>query len=290
MNQITLARDVVMRGIGLHSGAMVRVVVRPGAVDTGVVFRQNGMDVPARADLVKVAPLCTLVEASGMKISTVEHLLAALHGLGIDNAVIEVEGEEIPILDGSALPWVEAFDKVGRVEQGAPKRVLVVGQAVEVELTRLRQGSSEASSGLLREEDRDTQVITAKAEPHAGAWLHVSVATDYAHPLIGPQTWRGIVDEAVFRREIAPARTFVLEKDVAAARKGGLIRGGGLDNAVVFGENGLVMNPEGLRFKDEPVRHKVLGDLYMAGRPVHGRLSFNMPGHGVNNQLLRKIV
>lgn len=273
MNQTTLAKDVVILGIGLHSGAMSRVIVRSAGADAGIVFRQNGVDVPARAGLVRVAPLCTLVEdaAAGVRISTVEHLLAALHGLGIDNAVVEVEGEEVPILDGSALPWVEAIDNAGRQELEAPKRALVVGNEVRVE-----DGSK-----------------YAVASPHAGAWLSVDVTVDYPHPLIGVQRWKGIVDEQVFRTQIAPARTFVLEKDIEAVRAAGLVRGGGLDNAVVFGSDGRVMNPERLRFADEPVRHKVLdliGDLYMGGRAVHGRVTAVMPGHGLNNGLLRKIV
>ena len=271
MKQRTVAKDVMVRGMGLHSGERVRVIVRPVGVGTGIMFRQNGVEVAAAPELVRLAPLCTLVEAPGVRISTVEHLLAALHGLGVDNAVVEVEGGEVPILDGSALPWVEAIDAAGRVEQDAPRVPLVVERTVEVV-----EGAK-----------------MARAESHSGKWLHVDVKVDYAHPLVGVQQWRGMVDEEVFRREIAPARTFTLEQEIDKALAAGLIKGGGLDNAVVFATDGTVKNAEGLRFPDEPVRHKVLdmvGDLYMAGRPVYGRVSANMPGHGVNNAVLRGIV
>lgn len=274
MKQVTLAKEVRLGGIGLHSGEQAEVVLRPGKAGAGVVFVAGGEEIPARPGLVRAMPLCTLLDWRDFKLSTVEHLLAALHGLGVDAVRIEVDGPEVPVLDGSALPWVEAIDAAGRVELEAPRAWLQVEKALEIK------------DGL--------KVLRALPEtaPEEGR-LDVRVAVDYPHPLIGSQTWHGVVDEEVFRKQIAPARTFVLEREINAAREAGLIKGGSLENAVVFGDDGTVKNPEGLRFADEPVRHKVLdalGDFYMAGRMVWGRLDLTLPGHAMNNRLLRAMV
>lgn len=277
MKQRTLAKEVSRTGVGLHSGKAGEVVLRPSKAGEGVRFVVNGWRTPRIApEMVEAAPLCTLLnfgrvgEGSLRTLSTVEHLMAALHALGVDNVEIEMEGPEVPILDGSALPWVEAIDEAGRVELDAERDWLRVVEPVEVR------------DGL--------KSLRAEAHKPEGLWVRAEVA--YPHPMIGSQTWQGEVDEDAFRHLIAPARTFVLEKDIAAAKAAGLALGGSLENAVVFGDNGRVLNPEGLRFPDEPVRHKVLdtvGDLYMAGRPVWARVNAVLPGHGLNNQLLRKM-
>jgi UDP-3-O-[3-hydroxymyristoyl] N-acetylglucosamine deacetylase len=274
--RVTLAKEVSIRGIGLHSGVGAEVVLRPATgAEAGVVLRRGDVSMGEfrlHPDMVKRSPLCTLLENEhGVNVSTVEHLLSALHGLRVDSVVIEINGPEVPILDGSALPWVELIDSVGRVELAYDRNWLEVASP--------------------QVEDSEGRVLLANPEPRKG--LRVECVVDFPHPAIGRQEWKGLVDEATYRRNIAPARTFVLERDIAAAQAAGLAKGGSLENAVVFGDDGSVKNPGGLRFADEPVRHKVLdvvGDLYMAGRPVSGVFHMNLPGHIANNLLLRKIV
>lgn len=272
--QRTLKKVVSTKGIGLHTGVAVEVVLRPAEEGSGVVVRRTDMDVEYRLvpDLVKASPLCTLLEnGDGVTLSTVEHLMSALHALGVDNVEVEVSGPEVPILDGSALPWVELIDEAGRVAQEDPRWWLKVARTVTL--------------------DEGGRVLMAEADARGG--MRIECTVDFPHPLIGRQEWKGVIDEETYRREIAPARTFVMEKDVEAAQKAGLIKGGSLANAVVYGEDGTVKNPEGLRFKDEAVRHKILdviGDLYMAARPVCGRFTLTAPGHTANNKLLRKIM
>lgn len=274
MKQCTLKKVVSTRGVGLHSGVEVEVVLRPLKPGSGVILRRNdGVPVDFRVgpETVRAQALCTFLEDErGNTLSTVEHLMSALHVLGITNVLVEVGGPELPILDGSALPWVVLLDEAGREEQLADCIPLKIEKTFTV--------------------DREGRVLVA--EPDARAGLRVECTIDFPNPLIGRQNWRGVVDEATYRREIAPARTFTLQQDIEKARKAGLIKGGSLENAVVFGDDGTVLTPGGLRFPDEPVRHKVLdvlGDFYMAGRPLQGRLTLTAPGHTANNLLLRKI-
>lgn len=270
MLQQTLTKSITVEGLGLHSGETTAVTLHPAPENTGLVFRQNGIDTPASANLSQPAPLCTKLQAPGLTLSTVEHLLAALHALGVDNVVVEAHGEEVPILDGSALPWVNAIDKAGRTAQTAPRNWLVVQPLNHTE------GSQTANAAL---------------SSRPGLFLNVSI--DFPHPLIGPQTWSNHIDEQIFRTELAPTRTFVLEEDIAAAKAAGLVKGGSLENAVVFGNNGTVITPGGMRFADEPVRHKTLdliGDLYLAGLPLQGHITVHRPGHTFNNALLRKLL
>jgi UDP-3-O-[3-hydroxymyristoyl] N-acetylglucosamine deacetylase len=274
--QVTLKRDVVVTGIGLHSGKQAEVRLMPALPGQGITLRRvdgGGVNFgQIRPDLSHPSPLCTLLDdGHGMTISTVEHLLAALHGLKVDCVQIEVDGPEVPILDGSALPWVEAIDRAERVELEAPRHWLRVREPAKVL--------------------EDGRVLLA--EPHMRRALRIACMIDFPHRRIGRQEWKGVVDEETFRKEIAPARTFTLEAEVEAARKAGLIKGGSLENAVVFGADGMVKNPEGLRFMDEPVRHKVLdamGDLFLAGQCVWGRFHLTAPGHTANNALLRRIM
>ena len=272
MKQRTLKATVARMGVGLHSGEVAEVVLRPATAGTGVVIVRGGARTAVRAARVRGTPLSTQVDLEGgQTLATVEHLMAALHALGVDNVEIEVGGPEVPILDGSALPWVEAIDEAGRTELGAERGWLRVEEPVEY-----RDG-----------------LKVLRALPHKAEGLWVRAAVEFDHPLIGSQTWEGKVDEDTFRHLIAPARTFVMEADIEQAKAAGLIKGGNLENAVVFGKNGKVLNPDGLRFDDEPVRHKVLdavGDLYMDGRPLWARLDLTWPGHAVNNMLLRKLV
>jgi UDP-3-O-[3-hydroxymyristoyl] N-acetylglucosamine deacetylase len=272
---VTLAKDVSIKGVGLHSGVGAEVVLRPSLAGGGVVLRRGdvtGGEFRLEPGMVQKSPLCTLLDnGHGVMLSTVEHLLSALHGLRVDSVIVEINGPEVPILDGSALPWVELIDEAGRLELEIERQWLKVERPVV--------------------EDSEGRVLLANPDARLG--LRVECVIDFPHPAIGRQTWQGVVDEAVYRREIAPARTFVQEKDIEAAQRAGLAKGGSLENAVVFGEDGTVKNPGGLRFADEPVRHKVLdliGDIYMAGRCVSGAFAVTAPGHVANNNLLRKIV
>ncbi len=276
---VTLAKEVSIHGVGLHSGVGTEVVLRPhahqGVNAGGVVLRRgDGADGEFRItpEMVQTSPLCTLLRNShDVTLSTVEHLLSALHALRVDSVIVEISGPEVPILDGSALPWVELIDKAGRVELETPRNWLKVEKSVVL--------------------DSEGRVLLATPDARSG--MRVECVIDFPHPMIGRQEWKGIVDETTFRREIAPARTFVQERDIAAAQAAGLAKGGSLENAVVFGEDGTVKNPGGLRFPDEPVRHKVLdliGDVYMAGRCVSGAFAVTAPGHVANNLLLRQMV
>ena len=271
---VTLRKEVRAKGIGLHGGVGAEVVLRPNPAG-GVVLRRGDVSGGAFAmvpETVQVSPLCTLLRnEGGVTLSTVEHLMSALHGLRVDSVIIEVNGPEVPIMDGSALPWVELIDEAGRDEQGLARDWLRVARPVVL--------------------DAEGRVLLATPDARDG--MRVECIIDFPHAMIGRQVWKGVLDEEVFRREIAPARTFVQEKDIALAQAAGLAKGGSLENAVVFGEDGTVKNPGGLRFADEPVRHKVLdliGDVYMAGRCVSGVFNVTLPGHVANNQLLRKIV
>lgn len=272
---VTLARDVSIKGVGLHSGVGAEVVLRPSVNGGGVVLRRGdvtGGEFRLEPGLVQVSPLCTLLKNStDVTLSTVEHLLSALHGLRVDSVIVEINGPEVPILDGSALPWVELIDEAGRVETQAERHWLRVEKPTVL--------------------DAEGRVLLANPDARLG--MRAECVIEFPHPMIGRQVWKGVLDEETYRREIAPARTFVQEKDIAAAQAAGLAKGGSLQNAVVFGADGSVKNPEGLRFSDEPVRHKVLdllGDLYMAGRVVSGAFAVTAPGHVANNQLLRKLV
>ena len=271
---VTLAKDVSIKGVGLHSGVGAEVVLRPSN-GGGVVLRRgdvSGGEFRLNAGMVQVSPLCTLLEnESGVNLSTVEHLLSALHGLRVDSVIVEINGPEVPILDGSALPWVELIDVAGRIELEVARAWLKVEKPVVL--------------------DAEGRVLLATADARLG--MRVECTIDFPHPMIGRQVWKGVLDEATYRSDIAPARTFVQECDIAAAQKAGLAKGGSLENAVVFGDDGTVKNPGGLRFPNEPVRHKVLdlmGDVYMQGLCVQGAFSVTVPGHVANNMLLRKIV
>jgi UDP-3-O-[3-hydroxymyristoyl] N-acetylglucosamine deacetylase len=308
MAAITLKKDIEVQGVGLHSGVPCEVVLRPSV--GGRVLLRRGVEEtdelvlsPENVGIFsRPSPLCTRLENEfGVRIATVEHLLSALHGLGVTSCIVDISAEEVPILDGSAWPWVEAIDRAERMlidETNMPvlnieKPVIFEseGRVLTAEPGAKPRGVSGAPSGAGCRflPDLPGGIL---AHERVGD-LQVGCAVDFPHPAIGRQTWQGVVDEATYRREIAPARTFVLECDVAAAQAAGLAKGGGLHNAVVFGDNGQVLNPEGLRFPDEPVRHKVLdfiGDIYLAGRVVSGAFHLTAPGHTANAGLLRRVV
>jgi len=271
LRQRTLKSLIRASGVGLHTGQKVRIALRPAPPDTGVVFRRvdlaSPVDIPARATLVGEARLASTLVKDGVKIHTVEHLMSALSGLGVDNAFIDIDAPELPIMDGSASPFVLLLQQAGIEEQAVPKRFLRVKKTVEV-----------------REGDK-----WARLEPYQGFKLSFSI--DFRHPVIERSKQSVTVDFAhtSYLKEIARARTFGFMQEVEDLKGSGLALGGGLDNAVVLDENG-VLNSEGLRFADEFIRHKLLdaiGDLYLLGRPLLGAFTAHKSGHALNNRLAR---
>ena len=267
----TLRSLVSASGVGLHTGQKVRMTLRPAPVDTGIVFRRvdlaSPVDIPARAELVGEARLASTLVKGDVKVHTVEHLMSAFGGLGVDNAFVDLDAPELPIMDGSASPFVLLIQQAGIEQQGAPKRFLRVTRRVEV-----------------AEGDK-----WARLEPYEGYRLSFSI--DFRHPVIEKSTQSVAVDfaETSYLKEIARARTFGFMHEVENLRESGLALGGGLENAVVLDEY-RVLNAEGLRFADEFIRHKLLdavGDLYLLGKPLLGAFSAHKSGHALNNRLLR---
>lgn len=266
--QTTLSGEITRTGVALHSGDEVAVRLGPGEPGTGIVFVIDGIRVPATLSHVVDTQLATTVGIGDARVRTVEHLLAACAGLGLDNLRVEVSGSEVPALDGCAAEWVDAIEATGLTSQEAPKRVAVVLRPFEV------------SDG-----PRWARLI-----PSDHTVLDVRI--DFDHPAVGQQGLALRLQPGAFSRELAWARTFGFERHVPAMRRMGLVRGGSLDNAVVFGDDGVI-NPGGLRAPDEPVRHKmldVLGDLALLGGPLQGRLEAERPGHGVIVALLRAAI
>ena len=274
VKQRTLKSLVRAKGVGLHTGQKVNITLRPAQPDTGIVFRRvdlaTPVDIPARADLVGETRLSSCLVHQDAKVYTVEHLMSALAGLGVDNAHVDLDGPEVPIMDGSAAPFVLLLQQAGLEEQPAPKRFLRVKRMVEV-----RGGDK-----------------WARLEPYEGLRLQFSI--DFKHPVIDRTRQSVSVDFAntSYLKEIARARTFGFMHEVERLREDGLALGGGLDNALVLDEFRL-LNADGLRFADEFIRHKLLdaiGDLYLLGRPLLGAFTAHKSGHALNNQLLRALV
>jgi UDP-3-O-[3-hydroxymyristoyl] N-acetylglucosamine deacetylase len=271
LKQRTLKTLVKASGVGLHTGQKVRMSLRPAPPDTGIVFRRidlpSPVDIPARAELVGEARLASTLIKDGVKVHTVEHLMSALSGLGIDNLFVDLDAPELPILDGSASPFALLLQQAGLQEQAAPKRFLRVKKTIEV-----------------KEGDK-----WARLEPYEGFRLSFSI--DFRHPVIERSTQSVTVDfaETSYLKEIARARTFGFMQEVEDLKGSGLALGGGLDNAVLLDERG-VLNAGGLRFADEFIRHKLLdavGDLYLLGRPLLGAFTAHKSGHALNNRLAR---
>jgi UDP-3-O-[3-hydroxymyristoyl] N-acetylglucosamine deacetylase len=274
LRQRTLKSIVRASGVGLHTGQKVRIALRPAPPDTGVVFRRvdlaSPVDIPARAELVGETRLSSCLVRDGVKVHTVEHLMSALSGLGVDNVYVDLDAAEVPIMDGSASPFVLLIQQAGIEEQSMPKRFLRVTRRVEVK-------------------DGDKW---ARLDPYAGYRLSFSI--EFRHPVIERSTQSVSVDfaETSYLKEIARARTFGFMQEVEDLRDSGLALGGGLDNAVVLDEY-RVLNADGLRFADEFIRHKLLdaiGDLYLLGRPLLGAFAAHKSGHALNNRLLRALL
>ena len=271
--QNTVRSAVTFTGLGLHSGAPVRMVVRPAAADHGIWFRRTDLSqgdtlIPAIWDAVVPSRLCTLVaNGDGASVSTIEHLMAALAGLAIGNALIDIDGPEVPILDGSAVAFVAAILARGLRSQIAPVRAIRVLKPVEV-----RDGAA-----------------LARLEP--AEMLEIDFRIDFADAAIGKQSRKLNMANGAFVRELSDSRTFCRQSDVAAMRARGLALGGTLENAVVF-DGDKILSPGGLRHKDEPVRHKMLdalGDLSLAGAPLLARYTGIRAGHALTNRLLRSL-
>ena len=265
-------------GVGLHSGQRVELTLRPAQPDTGIVFRRvdlpQPVDIPISATAVTDTRLASTISNGGAKVFTVEHLMSACAGLGIDNLYIDITAEEVPILDGSASSFVFLLQSAGIVEQNAPKRFIRVLKTVEVR------------------EDEGANVKWARLEPHHGYKLSFEI--DFRHPAVDA-TGQSVVfdmDTDIYTRDIARARTFGFTRDVEMMRANGLALGGGLDNAIVM-DDYKVLNSDGLRYDDEFVKHKILdamGDLYLVGKPLLASYVAFRSGHAMNNQLLRELL
>jgi UDP-3-O-[3-hydroxymyristoyl] N-acetylglucosamine deacetylase len=271
IRQRTIKGTIKSTGVGLHTGRKVVMTLRPAQPDTGIVFRridlERPVDIRADARAVTDTRLCSALEGGGAKVATVEHLMSALAGLGIDNLYVDLAGPEVPIMDGSAGPFVFLLQSAGIEEQRAPKRFFRIRRPVEV-----------------RDGDK-----WARFDPYDGFKVSFSIVFD--HPVFERSTQSLTIDfgETAYAKEVARARTFGFAQDVEALRNAGLALGGSLDNAVVLDEY-RVLNADGLRYADEFVKHKVLdaiGDLYLVGHPVVGAFSAHKSGHALNNQLLR---
>jgi UDP-3-O-[3-hydroxymyristoyl] N-acetylglucosamine deacetylase len=274
LRQRTLKSSISASGVGLHTGKKVRISLRPAAPDTGIVFRRidlpEAVDLPAKAEMVGETRLSSCLVKGETRVYTVEHLMSALGGLGVDNAYVDIDGPEVPIMDGSAAPFVLLVQQAGLIEQPVPKKFVRILRLVEVK-------------------DGDKW---ARFEPYEGYRLAFSI--DFNHPVIDRSSQSVTLDfaQTSYLKEISRARTFGFMQDVENLRENGLALGGGLDNAVVLDEY-RVLNAEGLRFADEFIRHKLLdavGDLYLLGRPLLGAFSAHKSGHALNNRLLRALL
>jgi UDP-3-O-[3-hydroxymyristoyl] N-acetylglucosamine deacetylase len=272
--QHTLAGPAIFAGVGVHTGQHVRVAILPAPADSGIVFVRTDIQdrdnrLPALGEAVVQTRLGTVLgNAAGATVSTIEHLMAAMCALGVDNAVVELDGPEVPIMDGSAQPFVEMLDHAGLRRQEAPRRFIEVLERIEVV-------------------DGDATVTLSPSDRFELAFEIV-----FANQAIGHQRVDLTIDETAFRNELANCRTFGFLHEVEALRRAGLARGGSIDNVVVF-DGETLLNPEGLRRADEPVRHKALdavGDLYLLGAPLIGRYEGVKAGHSANNAVVRALL
>lgn len=268
--QTTLGRQVELTGIGVHSGEHATITIVPAAAGTGIVFRRissepsHASDIQATIGNVGATELCTTLVGDGWSVSTIEHLLATLSGLNVDNAIVEMAGGEVPVMDGSSAAFIKAVDEAGIVTLPAPRRFIRILRPIRVEV-----GQS-----------------FAELRPCDSRRLEIEV--DYAHPIVGRQKFVTDVTPDVFRREMGSARTFGFLGEVEALWARGLARGASLENALVIGDD-AVINPEGLRFDNECARHKALdalGDLALAGAPILGCYRSYRGGHSLNARML----
>lgn len=274
IKQRTLKNVIRATGVGLHTGEKIYLTLRPAPADSGIVFRRVDLEQPVEVracpENVTDTRLSTTLESNGVKISTVEHLMSAFAGLGIDNAFVDLTAPEVPIMDGSAGPFVFLIQSAGVQEQQAPKKFMRIKKKVEIA-------------------ENDKWVCF---EPLEG--FKVSFAIDFDHPIFRSSSQVASVDFSTtsFVKEISRARTFGFMRHLEALRADGLARGGGLDNAIVM-DDFRILNEDGLRYEDEFVKHKILdaiGDLYLLGHPLIGAFSARKSGHALNNRLLRSLI
>lgn len=274
VKQRTLKNPVRVTGVGLHSGEKVTLGLRPAPANAGIVFRRTDVkpveEIQARADLVYDTRLSTCMEQNGVRIATVEHLMSAFAGLGVDNAYVDLDSAEVPIMDGSAGTFIFLLQSAGIVEQSTAKKFIRIKKTIE-----LKQGDK-----------------WVRFEPYNGYRLTFTI--NFAHPVFTNTKQHVTVDlgEESYVRDISRARTFGFMQDVENMRAQGLALGGSLDNAIVM-DDYRVLNADGLRFEDEFVKHKVLdaiGDLYLLGHPLIGAFSGYKSGHAMNNALLRALL
>jgi UDP-3-O-[3-hydroxymyristoyl] N-acetylglucosamine deacetylase len=274
LKQRTLKKAISVTGVGLHNGEKVTMTLTPAGVDNGIVFKRvdlpNAPEIKAAPDVVQDTRLCSALEKGSARVATVEHLMSALAGIGVDNIIVELNASEIPIMDGSAGPFIYLLQSAGVVEQEAAKKFIKIIKPVEVK-------------------DADKWV---KFEPYHGFKMEFTI--DFAHPVFEHSGKTVSIDfaENSYIKEISRARTFGFMHEVEYLRANGLARGGSLDNAIVL-DDYRVLNSGGLRYEDEFAKHKALdaiGDLYMLGHPILGAFTAYKSGHALNNQLLRVLL
>lgn len=273
--QTTLSTTVICAGIGVHSGARARMVIKPAAVNTGIRFRRTDLavdsEILARGDHVTEVQLgTTLTNQDGASIATVEHFLAACAGMGLDNLLVDIDGPEVPIMDGSSAVFCDLFRSAGLQQQTALRRRIRILDTVEV----------------------NDGVKWARLSPSTDTILTLKAKIEFESKAIGTQQMAMRLVPGLFARDIAFARTFGFARDVETLKAMGLARGGSLDNAVVI-DGDEIINPEGLRSDDEFIRHKLLdavGDLMLAGAPIAGAYEAHQPGHAMNNKLVRALL
>ncbi|MCB9982474.1 MAG: UDP-3-O-acyl-N-acetylglucosamine deacetylase [Rhodospirillales bacterium] len=271
--QNTLSKPAILKGVGLHSGREISLTMHPAEADSGIVFVRSDITdkdniIPARWDRVADTQLCTVIaNKDGVSVGTIEHLMSALRGCNIDNARIELDGAEVPVMDGSAMPFVKLIEQAGVAAQNVPRRALKILKEISVE--------------------KDGKQVTLR--PADGAVFGGEIEFD--HPQIGRQHFETRLLNGNFKHDIAQARTFGFLHEVEWMRSKGLARGGSLDNAIVL-DRACIMNPEGLRFTNEFIRHKLLdaiGDLYLAGGAIIGAYDGTKAGHEMNNLILHAL-
>lgn len=274
LKQRTLKTKVSATGVGLHNGEKVTLTLLPAAIDTGIVFRRVDLpdtpEIQATPDAVSDTRMCSALERNGARVATVEHLMSALAGLGVDNIIVELDASEVPIMDGSSGPFIFLLQSAGIIEQDAPKKFIRIKKKVKV----------------------INQDKWATLEPYHGFKMDFTI--DFAHPVFKDSGNNVKIDfsDNSYIAEISRARTFGFVHEVEYLRANGLARGGGLDNAIVLDEF-RVLNTDGLRYEDEFAKHKVLdaiGDLYMLGHPLLGIFTAYKSGHGLNNQMIRALL